>query len=193
MSAFPGSLKTTNLSEVLRKLVDGRQTGCLKFKGADQEGFVAVENGIILNARIGPYTALHALFQFVQWRDAQIEFREKPVSPDLVRDLAVYDPQVLIAGVAYKEEEMAILQGAIPSLDAVPHYIGAGALGATEATPADHGLLLMADGHRSVREIAEKVKLSPLEVARIMGRFRLAGALELVPPKREKTAMAATG
>jgi aminopeptidase-like protein len=88
---------------------------------------------------------------------------------------------------------LALLQDAIPSIDAVPLYIGAEALGTVEATPADHGLLLMADGHQSVREIAEKVKLSPLEVARILARFRLAGALEVVSPKPVKPAMAATG
>jgi hypothetical protein len=121
MSAFLGSLKTSNLSEVLQKLVEGRQTGCLKFKEGDQEGFVAIENGVILNARSGAHTALHALFELVQWRGAQIEFREKPISCDLVRDLAVYDPRVLISGVAFKEDEIALLHhGAVPSLDARP-------------------------------------------------------------------------
>jgi len=193
MSAFSGSLKTLNLSQVLQKLVDGRKTGFLRFKESEKEGFIALENGVILNALTGPYTALHALFQFVQWRGAQIDFSEKSIPADFVRDLAVYDPQVLVSGVAYKEEELAILQGAIPSIDAVPHYVGAESIEAVETTPADRGLLLMADGHHSVREIAEKVKLSPFEVARIMARFRLIGALELVTPKPVKPALAATG
>jgi hypothetical protein len=193
MSAFSGSLKTSNLSQVLQKLVDGRETGCLCLKDGEQEGFVALEKGIILNAGTGPYNALHALFQFVQWRGAQIEFGRKPLPADIVRDLTVYDPQVLIAGVAYKEEELAILQGALPSPDAIPHYVGAETLESVEATPADRGLLLMADGHQSVREIAEKVKLSPLEVARILARFRLVGALELVTQKPVKPALVATG
>jgi hypothetical protein len=154
---------------------------------------VALENGIILNALTGPYTALHALFQFVQWRGAKFEFGGRPVPAGIVRDLVVYDPQVLIAGVAYKEEELAILQGALPSPDSVPHYVGAETLESVEVTPADRGLLMMADGRHSVREIAEKVKLSPLEVARILARFRLAGALELVKPKPLKPALAATG
>jgi hypothetical protein len=39
----------------------------------------------------------------------------------LVRDLAVYDPRVLISGVAFKEDEIALLHhGAVPSLDARP-------------------------------------------------------------------------
>ncbi|MCE0496452.1 MAG: DUF4388 domain-containing protein [Methylacidiphilales bacterium] len=193
MSAFSGSLKTSNLSQVLQKLVDGRKTGYLRFKEGEKEGFIALENGIILNALTGPYTALHALFQFVQWRGARIDFCEELISSDFGRDLAVYDPPVLISGVAYKEEELAILQGAIPSLDAVPYYVGAEAIESIETTPADRGLLLLADGRHSVREIAEEVKLSPFEVARIMARFRLVGALELVNPKPVKPLLAATG
>ena len=62
-----------------------------------------------------------------------------------------------------------------------------------DATPADLGLLSLADGHRTVREIAEKVMLSPLEVARNLARFRLVGVLKLVTPKvipRSKSALA---
>jgi len=40
----------------------------------------------------------------------------------------------------------------------------------------------LADGRRTVREIAERVNLSPVEVARNLARFRLAGVLELVTP-----------
>jgi len=100
-------------------MVKDRQTGCLKFTEGEREGYIALENGIILNALAGPYTALHALFQFVQWRGAKIEFSEKAVPAGLARDLAVYDPQVLISGVAYKEEEMAYLNGAVPSVNPV--------------------------------------------------------------------------
>src|SRR5580658_1486115 len=108
MSAFPENLKMTNLSHILQKMVEGRQTGCLRFTEGEKEGFIALENGIILNALTGPCTALHALFQFVQWSGAKIEFSESPIPPGFARDLAVYDPQVLISGVAYKEEEMTI-------------------------------------------------------------------------------------
>lgn len=99
-----------NLADVLRRLVNTKQTGYLKVKEGEQEGFLAVENGIIINARTGPYTALHALFQFVGWREARFEFQEQAMAADLLRDLSVYDPQVLIIGVANKEDELAALK-----------------------------------------------------------------------------------
>jgi len=138
---------------------------------------------------------LPALFQFVGWSDASIEFHERPIPADLPRDLAVYDPEVLITGVAFKVDELNLLQQAMPPLDSIPYYTGREARTAFEATPADLGLLALADGHRSVREIAEKVMLSPLEVARSLARFRLAGVLELVRPSAASPGpkMAATG
>jgi len=176
-------------------LVNGNQTGYLKIREGEREGFLAMENGTIVNARIGATVALHALFQFVGWREASFDFHEHPLPADLSRDLAVYEPQVLIEGVAFKEDELALLQQAIPPFDSMPHYNGSSSLGSVEATPADLGLLSLADGHRTVQEIAEMVKLSPLEVARILARFRLAGVLELVYPKktRAKSVMAAVG
>jgi hypothetical protein len=176
-------------------LVNGNQTGYLKIKEDDQEGILAIENGVIVNARFGSTVALHALFQFVGWRDATFDFHERPLPADLERDLAAYEPQVLIEGVAFKEDELNLLHQAMPSFDALPHYTGNGLPGAVEATPADLALLSLADGHRTVQDIAELIKLSPLEVARILARFRLAGVLEVVYPKksRAKSAMVAAG
>jgi DNA-binding Lrp family transcriptional regulator len=64
-----------------------------------------------------------------------------------------------------------------------------------EVTSADLGMLAQADGHRTVRDIAQQLNLNPMEVARNLARFRLAGVLGLVKPaaSRAKTAMAAAG
>jgi hypothetical protein len=195
MSVTLGSLRKSSLAETLRMLVNNNQTGYLKLREGEQDGFLAIENGVIVNARIGSTVALHALFQFVGWRDASFEFHERPLPIDLARDLAVYEPQVLIEGVAFKEEELNLLQQAMPPFDSMPRYNSGSSLGSTEATPADLGLLSLADGHRTVHEIAEMVKLSPLEVARALARFRLAGVLDVVKPKKTsaKSVMAATG
>jgi hypothetical protein len=157
-------------------------------KDGELEGCLAVENGIILNARAGSDTGLHALFQFVGWREARFEFHERPMPAVLARDLAVYDPQVLITGVAFKVDEQNLLHEAIPALDSVLRYVGGEGLASVEVTSADLGLLILADGRRTVREIGERVNLSPMEVARNLARFRLAGVLELVTPKAGSTA-----
>jgi hypothetical protein len=198
MPQLSETFATSNLTEILRVIVNAKQTGYLKIKEGQQEGCLAVENGIILHARAGSDTGLHALFQFVGWREAHFEFHERPMPADLSRDLAVYDPQVLITGVAFKVDELNLLYEAIPSFDSVLCYVGGEGLGSVEVTSADLGLLILADGHRTVREIAERVKMSPVEVARNLARFRLAGVLELmVPPvssaKSAKSVMAAAG
>jgi hypothetical protein len=173
---------TSNLTEILRAVVEAGQTGYLKMKEGQREGFVAIENGNILHAAAGPANGLPALFQFVSWRDAQMEFNERPIPADLPRDLVVYDSKLLITGIAFKVEEQALLQQALPSLDAVLLYIGSEGLSSLEVTSVDLSLLSLADGHRTVREMAEKASLSPMEVARNLARFRLAGVLELIPP-----------
>jgi len=198
MPLLPGTIATSNLTEILRVIVNAKQTGYLKLKEGEQDGSIAVENGIIVYARIGADTGLHALFQFVGWREARYDFHERPLPADLSRDLAVYDPQLLITGVAFKVDELNLLFDAIPPLDSVLCYVGGEGLASLEVTTGDLGLLAQADGHRTVREMAERLNLSPPEVARNLARFRLAGVLELVPPpgstpKPPKSAMAAAG
>jgi len=197
MPQLSGTFATTNLAEILNVVVGVKQTGCLKMKEREREGCLWVETGIILHAKAGSSAGLPALFQFVGWREAQYEFIERPMPADLVRDLAVYDPQVLITGVAFKEDELALLHEAIPSFDSILSYVGGEGLGAVEVTSADLSLLAVVDGNRTVREIAQRINLSPMEAARQLARFRLAGVLELVPPpitlKPVKTALAATG
>jgi hypothetical protein len=192
MPLLSGTFGTSTLTEILRIIVDGKQTGYLKIKEGGQEGCLAVENGIILQARAGADTGLHALFQFVGWREARFDFHERPMPEDLSRDLAVYAPEVLITGVAFKVDELTLLHEAIPSLDSVLCYVGGEKLASVEVTSADLGLLALADGRRPVREIAERANMNPMEVARNLARFRLAGVLELMRPSASP-AMAAVG
>src|ERR1700691_4484797 len=109
MPLLSGTFATSNLTEILRIIVNAKQTGYLKMVEGGQEGCLAVENGIILHARAGSDTGLHALFQFVGWREARFDFHERPMPADLTRDLAVYDPQVLITGVTFKVDEQTLL------------------------------------------------------------------------------------
>jgi hypothetical protein len=198
MSLLSGTFATSSLTEILRVLAKTKHTGYLKIVEGEQEGRLAVEHGIILHAQAGSVSGLHALFQFVGWREGRFEFHERPMPADLPRDLSVYDPEVLITGVAFKVDELTLLHEAIPSLESVLCYVGGETLASIEVTSADLGLLVLADGHRTVREIAERVNQSPMDVARHLARFRLAGALELVTPptgrpKAVKSALAEAG
>lgn len=98
----PASSEPFHLAEILRMLVQARQTGILLIQNGEEEGAVALENGMIVDAKTGLQSGMHALFEFVGWSGAHFEFREKPLASDLSRDLAVYDPEVLITGVAAK-------------------------------------------------------------------------------------------
>lgn len=180
MPAFAGNLNTISLAEVLRLLVATKQTGLLKLTMGSEQGHLALENGQILHAIAGPLVGAPALYQFIVWRDANFEFAEQPIPPAAPRDLAAYDPQTLIDGVAKKIDELAALQQAVPTLDSVLYYIGGESLKNISATPSELALVILADGTRTVQQIADQAQQSPLEVARIMAKFRLAGVVDLV-------------
>jgi hypothetical protein len=180
LGAVPPS---ATLIDILKTIVDVKQTGYLKIREGDLDGCIAVENGVILGARSGNATGLPALFQFVAWREARFEFQERAVRPDAARDLAVYDPQLLLTGVAFKVEEQQMLIASLPAIDDIVRYIGGSGLASVEVSPADLKMLSLADGRRSVREIGERCSLGPMEAARQLARFRMVGVLEVIEPR----------
>src|ERR1043165_6131650 len=180
MSDFKGNFSTINLAEVLRMLISTRQNGLLRISHRGEEGLLALERGVVVNAATATQQGLPALYQFIVWRDADFYFDEQNIPPNAARDLATYPAQVLIDGIARKIDELAALQQAVPTLDSVLYYTGGEALGDVEASPAELGLLILANGTKTVQQIAHKANLNPLEVAKSLAKFRLAGVLELV-------------
>lgn len=184
MALFSGSFTTVSLAEVLRMLVNTKQTGALEISQGNHQGVLLLEKGRIVHGQAGGYSGMAALFQFIIWRAGEFKFVEGALRPDNPQSLTAIEPQVLIEGVERKIDELAALQQAIPSFDSIVYYIGGEGLESVEATPSDLGLLILADGSRSVRQIADQVKQPLLEVARSLAKFRLAGVLELVVEKR---------
>lgn len=180
MPEFAGNFKNINLAEVLRMLTMTKQTGILRMTMGLEQGFMGLDQGLIINALTGMTSGPQALYQFILWREAEFTFKEQPLDASAPRELASYDPAVLIDGVAKKIDELAALQQAVPTLDSVLYFLGSESLGATPATPSELGLLLLADGKNTIDQIAAKAQMNPLEVARAMARFRLAGVVELV-------------
>lgn len=180
MPEFAGNFKTINLAEVLRMLTMTKQTGILRMTMGLEQGFMGLDQGLILNALTGNVSGPQALYQFILWRDADFAFKEQPIEATAPRELASYDPAILIDGVAKKIDELAALQQAVPTLDSILYFLGSESLGTTSATPSELGLLLLADGKNTIEQIATKTQMNGLEVARIMARFRLAGVVELV-------------
>lgn len=195
MSLSPGRFPPSNLTDLLKTIVDVKQTGYLKVRDGENQGCVAIENGVILHAQAGRESGLHALFQFVGWREARFEFQERPVKAEGARDLAVYDPEVLITGIAFKVDEQNLLHDAIPAVDAVVRYVGGDGLASVEVSPSDLKMLSLADGKRTVREIGDRSGIGALETARQLARFRMAGVLEVVDagPGGKPAKLAAAG
>jgi DNA-binding Lrp family transcriptional regulator len=72
-------------------------------------------------------------------------------------------------------------------------YVGGNGLASVEVSPGDLKMLSLADGRRTVREIGERSNLGPMETARHLARFRMAGVLEVVEARGSKPKLAAAG
>ncbi len=95
--------------------MQAKQTGVLNLGEGNKQGVLAVENGMIVHAETASDTGMRALFQFVGWPGAHFAFTEQALAAGIPRDLAVYDPKVLIAGVAAKIDGPRAVTSAITS------------------------------------------------------------------------------
>lgn len=156
MPQFAGNINKVGLAEVLRLLSGTKQTGRLILKQREAEGALGLEEGKIVQAKAGEETGMPAIYQIILWREAQFAFEDGPLPENRARELAGFDTKVIVDGIAKKIDELAALEQAVPSLDSILLYMGSESLGGIKANPSELAMLIMADGQRTVQQIADR-------------------------------------
>ncbi|GAB4239921.1 MAG: hypothetical protein OHK005_01750 [Candidatus Methylacidiphilales bacterium] len=175
---FAGSLTQISLGEVLRLLSLSSQTGALILETRDFSASIFLQVGQIVHAAIGPVEGLDALTQICDQVEANFVFSEGFMAPG--RSLADYPTDKLIEKVKKRVEEIAALRAAILGPYDIPCYLPGRKVSGLVAKPDELALLLLADGKRSVHQIAGVARRDLAEVGEIFGKFRHAGVLEVV-------------
>ena len=175
MPALSGTFRESNLTEVLRLIVNNQRTGLLRIEEGDQHGIVAVgkRHHPACPPRPGhrPPRAIpiRRLARGPVRFQGLPDFRHPAARPGRVRSAGVDYRRGFQGGRTRPAQRRDAVAGFRPVL-----HIGNGSAAALEESPSDRGLLGLADGHRTVRQIAAETKSSPVEVARSLARFRLA-------------------
>ncbi|MDQ3982936.1 MAG: DUF4388 domain-containing protein, partial [Actinomycetota bacterium] len=183
-----GTLDDFTLADVLRLVASARRTGSLEVSRAAGTGRLWFRDGAVAGAEPGyarrtsaatPAGGIEDLaFDLMRW-DAG-EFTWDPSPADEVVAEAEVEVEELLAQVARRLDELDEIKTLIPSEEAVLAWAPQPPEGAVEIniTPAEWRLLVLVDGHRPVRDVAEAAGLEDLEAMKVLFGLATAGLVE---------------
>jgi hypothetical protein len=162
------------LESLARLIADAGSSGTLRVPG---HGEVHVDAGQIVHARAGGLTGEEALLYLAVWGTTPARFEPGVASPQ--RTIA--RPAAALLGEAKRRiDEWRVLEKKVPSLDAVPEFIGAQHHDAQILLNQVKWLVLSkVDGERSIGAIAEACPLPPFEAAKVVYGLIVGGLLKL--------------
>jgi hypothetical protein len=172
-----GSLLTTSLAEVLRLLCASAQSGELLLSAPDYEARIAVQHGRILHAACAGDTGLDALRTICGRLDVDFSFRTGAIeSPG--RSLEEYPSSSIIESVKSVIDYERQVARSLPRPKDIPIFQN-DQLSNLDASPEEIQILLMADGVRTVADIAAETGLPIDYLTQAIARHRVAGVVTI--------------
>lgn len=187
-----GTLDDFTLDDVLRLIGGARRTGGLEVTREGRAGTLFFREGAVSRAVAGPDGGSNGTspsraiedLTFDLMRRARGEFTWTPGVATPPGPEAQLDVEALLQGVARRFEELAEIQTLVPSEEVVLTMAPQPPEGAVQIniTPAEWRVLVLVDGHRSVREIAGAAHLDDLAAMKLLYGLATAGLVAADTP-----------
>jgi DNA-binding MarR family transcriptional regulator len=178
-----GTIGEMNLADVVRLFAAGRKTGLLTVAGPGRQAMLRFHRGSIVHAASGRLQGDDAVLDLFGWKEGQLTFvpEDRAVPPNVMRTV----DELIAEGVRVGDElhrrnvlvptDRVVFQTAAGPPDGAPAF---------PLTPGAWRVLLVLDGVRDVRELAEASGLPREEVVRAVFAMAEAGFLERIEPQR---------
>jgi hypothetical protein len=178
-----GTIGEMNLADVVRLFAASRKTGLLTVAGPGRQAMLRFHRGSIVHAAGGRLQGDDAVLDLFGWKEGQLTFvpEDRAVPPNVTRTV-----EELIAEGLRVGDSLHRRNTLVPS-DRVVFQMAAGPASDAPAFPltaAAWRVLLVLDGVRDVRELAEASGAPREDVVRALFEMAEAGFLERIEPQR---------
>ena len=178
-----GTIGEVNLVDVVRLFAASRKTGLLTVAGQGRQAMVRFHRGSIVHAACGHLHGDDAVLDLFGWKEGQLTFvpEDRAVPPNVTRTIDELVTEGVRVGDTLHRRNVLV-----PS-DRVVFQM---AVGPPEDAPAfpltatAWRVLLVLDGVRDVRELAEASAVAREDVVRTVFEMAEAGLLERIEPQR---------
>uniref|UniRef100_A0A7V3RIQ3 DUF4388 domain-containing protein n=1 Tax=candidate division WOR-3 bacterium TaxID=2052148 RepID=A0A7V3RIQ3_UNCW3 len=183
--ALEGNLEDFELTDVFQLIQLGAKDGSLRIQTQNDVGVVYFKNGMVVHAKTNNLVGEQAIDSILQWRKGRFTFRPGEETLEKTVELPI---QQVILDAARRIDELNKIQRLIPSFDMVPKIVEVPETGVEKINlrPEEWKVLAFVDGHLSIKEIAERVKLSEFETGRILYGLISSGLVKLIQQKVEE-------
>jgi DNA-binding MarR family transcriptional regulator len=178
-----GTIGEMNLADVVRLFAASRKTGLLTVAGPGRQAMLRFHRGSIVHAASGRLQGDDAVLDLFGWKEGQLTFvpEDRAVPPNVTRTIDELIQEGLRVGDALHRRNVLV------PTDRVVFQMAAGPPDDAPAHPLTARawqVLLVLDGVRDVRELAEASKVPREDVVRLVFELAEAGFLERIEPHR---------
>jgi len=182
--ALEGNLEDFELTDVFQLIQLGAKDGSLRIQTANDVGVVYFKNGMVVHSKTNNLVGEQAIDSILQWRKGRFVFRPGEETLEKTVELPI---QQVILDAARRIDELNKIQRLIPSFDMVPRIVEVPDAGIEKINlrPEEWKVLAFIDGHLSIREISQRVRLSEFETGRILYGLISSGLVKLIQQTTE--------
>lgn len=179
-----GNLKEMNLAEVLKLLTASGQNGVLMLTETSLVGSIYIKLGQIIHSSYNVSDSgqlkegLESLAKICSHLEAQFRFEVGLTSDS--ESLIKYPTEKIIASIEKHVTKNKIPALELPSPNAIPKYLVGNNIKSFNAPPEALSLLIMADGHKTISEIAMYSDLEIEFVQKWTAKFLQQNMMQLV-------------
>ncbi|MEO0094649.1 MAG: DUF4388 domain-containing protein [candidate division WOR-3 bacterium] len=180
--ALEGNLEDFELTDVFQLIQLGAKDGSLRIQTPSDVGVVYFKNGMVVHAKTNSLIGEQAIDTILQWRTGRFVFRPGEETLEKTVELPI---QQVILDAARRIDELNKIQRLITSFDMIPKIVEVPDAGIEKIhlRPEEWKVLAFVDGHLSIREISQRVKLSEFETGRILYGLISSGLVKLIQEK----------
>jgi hypothetical protein len=165
---------TAQLTDALAFLCTQKRTGKLQVSVEKKSGEVFITDGKITHAQFEQCMGLQALFFMLAWEKGKYNFTPKDTIDETTIEL---EANKVLSLLAQRKDEWHRIDKDYPLNRDTVLCLLPGARGTIRLKKEEWDILARIDGRRSLQEISDELYMAPLDLVKIIYRFREAGLI----------------
>jgi hypothetical protein len=163
--ALRGDFKDFELNDIFQLIHMGGKDGALHLRGKDGSGVIYFEHGNIKHAETGKHTGTDAINMFLKWDTGTFEFIASENTDKVTINLPVHN---VILEAARQIDEWKKMEDVIPSVEVVVDFEEEPDISDIELRPMEWKALSIINGEKTIKEIAEELKMKTFDLAKVL-------------------------
>jgi len=163
--ALRGDFKDFELNDIFQLIHMGGKDGALHLRGKDGAGVIYFEHGNIKHAETGKHTGTEAINIFLTWDTGNFEFIAAENTDKVTINLPVHS---VILEAARQIDEWKKMEDVIPSVEVVVDFEEEPDITDIELRPMEWKALSIINGEKTIKEIAEELKMKTFDLAKVL-------------------------